>query len=64
MLLPLTGGELGHVVFDLDFSRHAVVKFNSERGVALDDRWRGSGRGRTHRWCICVLGGNLMDLWL
>lgn len=45
LLLPLTSGELGDVVFDLDLARHAVVKLNSEGGMALDDgqRWRGRG---------------------
>lgn len=38
LTLPLASGELGDVVFDFDLARHAVVKFDCEGSVALDNR--------------------------
>lgn len=63
MLLALTCGELGHMVFDLDLPWHTVVKFNGEGGVTLNHRGCRGGRRGWGRGSVRVLGGDLMELW-
>lgn len=59
----LAEGKLSYVVLDLHFTWSAIIKFNSEGGMALD-HGRGRSRRDTLREGWSVLCGNLINLQL
>lgn len=59
---PLPGGELSDMVFDLNLSRGAVIKLNSEGRMTLDNRRGGARSGGQGQECVRVLSGDFVEL--